>query len=63
MHDEKHEGEEGEEHGNCHGGWGGPMKKAFKLAKLEKKEKMLKAELEFVGKLKEIVAKIPEDKK
>jgi hypothetical protein len=61
MHDEKYEGGEGEEHGHCHC-MGGPMKKEFKLAKLEKKEKMLKAELEFIGKLKEIVAKMPEGK-
>jgi hypothetical protein len=61
MHDEKYGGEEGEEHGHCHC-MGGPMKKEFKLAKLEKKEKMLKAELEFIGKLKEIVAKMPEGK-
>jgi hypothetical protein len=60
MH-EDHEREEGEEHGGCHC-MGGPMKKEFKLAKLEKKEKMLKAELEFIGKLKEIVAKMPEGK-
>ncbi len=64
MHDEKDEGEE-EGHGHCHCSMcsaGGPMKKEFKLAKLEKKEKMLKAELEFIAKLKEIVAKMPEGK-
>jgi hypothetical protein len=38
------------------------MKKEFKLAKLEKKEKILKAELEFIEKLKEIVKKIPDSK-
>ena len=40
----------------------GPMKKEFKLAMLEKKEKMLKAKLEFIGKIKEIVTKMPESK-
>ena len=61
MHNEDHEGEEGGEHRHCHC-MGGPMKKEFKLARLDKKEKMLKAELEFIGKLKEIVAKMPEGK-
>ena len=41
----------------------GPMKKEFKLAKLEKKEKMLKAELEFIGQIKEMIKKTPEEKK
>ena len=41
----------------------GPMHKEFKLAKLEKKEKMLKAELEFIGQLKEMIKKMPEEKK
>ena len=38
------------------------MKREFKLAMFEKKEKVLKAELEFVGKMKELVAKMPESK-
>jgi len=38
------------------------MKKEFKLAMLEKKEKMLKAKLEFIGKIKEMVAKMPDSK-
>ena len=58
MHEE-HYDEEDHEHHHC---MGGPMKKEFKLAKLEKKEKMLKAELEFIGKLKEMVSKMPEGK-
>jgi len=41
----------------------GPMKREFKLAMLEKKEKILKAELEFVGKMKEMVSKMPEEAK
>lgn len=56
------EGGEGCGGGSC-GMWSGPMKKEFKLAKLEKKEKILKAELEFIAKLKEVVKKMPEDKK
>ena len=58
------------EHEECGGGCGcgehhmhGPMHKEFKLAKLEKKEKMLKAELEFIGQLKEMIKKMPEEKK
>jgi hypothetical protein len=38
------------------------MMKEFKLAKLEKKEKMLKAELEFIGQMKELIKKMPESK-
>lgn len=41
----------------------GPMSKEFKLAKLEKKEKMLKAELDFIGQIKEMIKKMPEEKK
>lgn len=40
----------------------GPMKKEFKLAMLEKKEKNIKAELEFIGKMKEMISKMPESK-
>jgi len=40
----------------------GPMKKEFKLAMLEKKEKILKAELDFVGRMKELVKKAIEEK-
>ena len=39
-----------------------PMKKEFKLAMLEKKEKITKAKLEFLGKMKELVQKMPEEK-
>jgi hypothetical protein len=59
MKDEENEdeGEEGE--GRMHGG----MKKEFKLAMLDKKEKILKIKLEFVGKMKEMVNKMPDGKK
>ena len=57
SYDEKDEEHEGCEH--CHGG---PMKKEFKLAMLEKKEKILKAKLEFIGKIREILKKMPEGK-
>ena len=40
-----------------------PMKKEFKLAMIEKKEKMLQAKLEFLGKIKELIKKMPENKK
>ena len=39
------------------------MPKEFKLAMLEKKEKILEAKLEFIGKLKELIMKSSEDKK
>lgn len=42
---------------------GGPMRKEFKLAFLDKKEKILKAKLEFVGRMKELVKKMPDEKK
>ena len=60
MHEEEYE-EGGEDHKHCHH-MGGPMKKEFKLAMLEKKEKTLKAELEFVAKMKELIAKMPDGK-
>ena len=41
----------------------GPMKREFKLAMFEKKEKILKAELEFVGKMKALIEKMPKEKK
>ena len=61
MHNEEHERGEEEEHMYGHH-MGGPMKKQFKLAMLEKKEKILKAKLEFVAKMKELVEKMPEVK-
>jgi hypothetical protein len=62
SHDENHdEGEGWEGHKHCHQ-MGGPMRKEFKLAMLEKKEKILKAELEFIGRMKELLAKLPEVK-
>lgn len=39
-----------------------PMKKEFKLAMLEKKEKMIRAKLEFIGKMKDLVSKMPDKK-
>lgn len=58
--DEENRGEgEGHEHWGMHG----PMKREFKLAMLEKKEKILKAELEFVGKMKALIEKMPKEKK
>ena len=59
MHDENHEGKEGCT--GCH--MAGPMKKEFKLAMLEKKEKILQAKLDFLGKIKELIKKAPESKK
>lgn len=41
----------------------GPMKREFKLAMLEKKGKILQAKLEFVGKMKGMIEKMPTDKK
>jgi hypothetical protein len=58
MDENNHEEKEGYMH-HMHG----PMKKEFKLAMLEKKEKILKAELEFVGKMKEMIGKMPEGEK
>lgn len=52
--------EDGEGDTPCHIG---PMKKGFKLAVLDKKEKILKAKIEFIEKMKKMVNKIPEDKK
>jgi len=51
-------------HENCERGEGEGcgchMPKEFKLAKLEKKEKILKAELEFITQIKELIKKMPE---
>lgn len=61
--------EEGEEsHGSCphcdcpQCTMMSPMKKEFKMAMLEKKEKMIKAKLEFIGKLKDLITKMPDKK-
>ena len=59
MHNEEHGKGGCEDHAHC---MHGPMKKEFKSAMLEKKEKILKAELEFVGKMRELIAKMPESK-
>jgi len=49
--------------GGCmHCNMAGPVKKEFKLVMLEKKEKLIKAELEFIGKMKDLVSKMPERK-
>ena len=64
MQDEKCE--EGCECGAYNGGgccMDGEMKKEFKLAMIEKKEKMLQVKLEFLKKIKELIKKIPERKK
>lgn len=58
--DENKEGEGGG-HGACMcQRLASPGFKEFKLAKLEKKAKMLQAELEFINKIKELVSKMPE---
>lgn len=36
--------------------------KEFKLAIIEKKEKILKAELEFIGQMKDLIKKMPDSK-
>ena len=59
MHNENYN-DKGEQM-HCH--MGGPMKKEFKLAMLEKKEKMMEVELEFIRKMKEIIKKMPENQK
>lgn len=41
----------------------GYMGKEFKLAMLEKKEKMIQAKLEFINKMKEMIKKMPDEKK
>lgn len=63
-YDKDHEDEDGEmsEHSHWHH-MAGPMKKEFKLAMLEKKEKILQAKLDFLGKIKELIKKAPESKK
>ena len=61
MHEENHEDKGGCE--DCECSCGGSMKKEFKLAMIEKKEKMLHAKLEFLGKIKALIKKIPESKK
>ncbi len=53
----------GEEHeGMHHHMMKGPMMKEFKLAMLEKKEKMMRAKLEFIEKMKEMIKKMPDEK-
>lgn len=56
-------GDEGEAE-ECHGHGGcchsGAQHKEFKLAMLEKKEKMLQAKIDFVRKIKGIIEKSPD---
>ncbi len=60
MHNEDHEHEEcADDHTHC---MHGPLTKEFKMAMLDKKEKMLKAKLEYVAAMKAIVTKMPEGK-
>lgn len=54
-----HENEEDEgDNSHCH--MCGPMKKEFKLAMLEKKEKILRAKLDFISKIKGMIEKMPD---
>jgi hypothetical protein len=62
MHEDHDEEEQKECDCECHQ-MHGPMKAEFKLAMLEKKEKILHAKLEFIGKIKEIIKNMPTDKK
>ena len=41
----------------------GAMKGELKIAMLEKKEKILQAKLDFLGKMKEMIKKMPEEQK
>ena len=61
MQDEKCEDKGGCE--DCECNCGGSMNKDFKLAMIEKKEKIMQAKLEFLGKIKALIKKIPESKK
>jgi len=58
SHEEDNEDEN--EGAHCH--MFGPMKKEFKMAMLDKKEKILKAQLEFIGKMRGMIEKMPEGK-
>jgi len=61
MHGENYE----EDHEDCGCGchhMKGPIKRELKLAMLEKKEKILQAKLDFLGKMKEMIKKMPVDK-
>jgi hypothetical protein len=59
----KEDEEEQEDHdfGSHHMDW--TMKKEFKLAMIEKKEKILQAKLDFLGKIKGMVNRMSTDKK
>jgi DNA repair protein RadC len=54
--------EDDEEEEHMHNTMGWPMKREFKLAMLDKKEKILKIKLEFIGKMKAMIEKMPEGK-
>jgi hypothetical protein len=58
MHNENYDDKEDHMHSHM----GGPMKKEFKLAMLEKKEKIMEVEIEFIRKMKEMIKKMPENK-
>ena len=63
MHEEGEEGGGSCQHCGCPQCMASsPMKKEFKMAMLEKKEKMLRAKLEFIGKVKDMVSKMPDKK-
>ena len=59
ISDENHDDKGGHRH--CHH-MHGPMRREFKLAMLEKKEKMMRVELEFIEKMKEMIKKMPDEK-
>jgi hypothetical protein len=61
MKDENEEDQEDHDFGSHQMEWA--MKKEFKLAMLEKKEKILQAKLDFLGKIKGMVNRMPADKK
>lgn len=52
-----------EKENHMHSPMHGEMRREFKLAMLDKKEKILKAKLEFVGKMKAMIGKMPKGKK
>ena len=63
MSHEEDKDEDNEDEGDsthCH--MCGPMKKEFKMAMLDKKEKILKAKLEFIAKMRGMLEKMPDEK-
>jgi len=57
MSHEENEEDKGDS-SHCH--MCGPMKKEFKLAMLEKKEKILRAQLDFITKMRGMIEKMPD---